>query len=101
MGTANALDLAKDYFEGDDFLEIYGDLFIRSKTIAKILKEYHRTGEFIVGITSVKDPENYGLVKTKGNYITQINEKPKANTKSDIQINAGIYVVKNEIFDAQ
>ena len=100
LGTANALNLTKDYFKGDDFLEIYGDLFIRPKTITKVLEEYHRTGEFVVGITSVKNPENYGLVKTKGHYITRIDEKPKANTKSDNQINAGIYVFKNEIFDA-
>jgi len=100
LGTANALNLAKDHFEGDDFLEIYGDLFIRPKTIAKVLEEYHRTGEFVVGMTSVKNPENYGLVKTKGHYITQIDEKPKGNTKSDNKINAGIYVFKNKIFDA-
>lgn len=100
LGTANALNLTQDYFEGDDFLEIYGDLFIRPKTIAKVLEEYHKTGEFVVGITSVKNPENYGLVKTKGHYIIRIDEKPKADTESDNQINAGIYVFKNEIFDA-
>lgn len=100
LGTANALNLTKDYFKGDDFLGIYGDLFIRPKTITKVLEEYHRTGEFVVGITSVKKPENYGLVKTKDHYITRIDEKPKVNTKSDHQINAGIYVFKNEIFDA-
>lgn len=99
LGTADAIKLAEDYVGGDDFLEIYGDLFIKPETITKVLKEYEKTGEFIMAITSAKNSKNYGVVITEGNHVSQIIEKPKDDIKFDNQINAGIYVFKKKIFD--
>ncbi len=101
LGTADAIKRTESHVGREDFLAINGDLFIRPGAISRILEEHEKTGESVIGVTTVENPERYGLVMVKGSYVSKIIEKPTriVGARANL-INAGIYVLKEKIFDA-
>lgn len=90
-GTANALAAAGHLVSGR-FLLMNGDMILRGTDIAGIAAE--KTPQ--IGVYYSGHPENYGVVLTDGATVTGIAEKsakPPGNT-----INAGIYLLDDEIF---
>ncbi len=76
----------------DDFIVLCGDTIFGASDIQKILKK-----ESSMGLVEVKNPNEYGLVKTQGKKVIRIFEKvdkPFSNV-----INAGIYHFNKSIFD--
>jgi len=104
-GTADAAKLAEKYVD-DDFLLIYGDLFITPNVIKSVLNVYEsekrngRKPAVTMGVVPVEHPENYGVMKIKGRYVVDIIEKPPPGTIDSNLINAGVYVFSTEIFEA-
>jgi bifunctional UDP-N-acetylglucosamine pyrophosphorylase/glucosamine-1-phosphate N-acetyltransferase len=99
-GTANAFDLAENHVD-DDFLAVYGDLLITSKAVWSALR-LHNDTKAAATLTSlhVEKPENYGIIKTEGDKVVGIIEKPSPKAAAGNPINAGIYVFSTEIFRA-
>ena len=90
LGTAHAIGMAETFV--DDFLVLCGDTIFGASDIQKILKK-----ESSMGLVEVKNPNEYGLVKTQGKKVIRIFEKvekPFSNV-----INAGIYHFNKSIFD--
>ena len=89
MGTAHAISMVEKF--ADDFIVLSGDTIFNQQDIKKIAeKENH------MGIVKVKNPEEYGIVETKGKKIIKIYEKmdkPFTNI-----INAGIYHFTKNVF---
>jgi UDP-N-acetylglucosamine diphosphorylase/glucosamine-1-phosphate N-acetyltransferase len=100
LGTANSIRLAKDSIDEEDFMVIYGDLFIRPETIRRILAEYQKSRVSIIGVKKINKDGDYGYVITEGNYVKKIIEKPTEKTKKTDLINTGIYVLKKDLIDA-
>ena len=94
LGTCGALSLLKERPK-EPFFVMNGDLLTRANFSA--ILEYHKSQKsyatMCVREHSFEVP--YGVVKSDGNQIISIEEKPKENTF----INAGIYVLSPEALD--
>ena len=98
-GTADATGLAKDYVKGD-FLLVYGDLFITPNVVKQVVRSHEKEKPAAtMAVAPVKHPEQYGIVKLDGSYITDIVEKPNPAKAPTNLANAGIYVLSAEIFE--
>lgn len=90
LGTAHAISMAEAFV--DDFIVLCGDTIFGARDIEKIVKK-----DSSMGLIEVKNPSEYGLVKTQGKKVIRIFEKvdkPFSNI-----INAGIYHFNTSIFD--
>ncbi len=94
LGTCGALSLLKEK-PTEPFFVMNGDLLTRANF--SIILEYHKSQKSFATMCvrehSFEVP--YGVVKSDGNKIISIEEKPKENTF----INAGIYVLSPEALD--
>jgi bifunctional UDP-N-acetylglucosamine pyrophosphorylase/glucosamine-1-phosphate N-acetyltransferase len=82
-----------------DFLLTYGDLYVDDDVIEQILKFHKRESPTAtVAVTPVRNPENYGIVKTSNSRFIEIVEKPKPGEEPTNLANTGIYVFSREIF---
>ena len=96
-GTADAIGTIEPFVE-DDFLLIYGDLLITPNVIKQVLQSHKKEKPTAtMAVVPVRQPENYGIVKLDGSYVTQIFEKPSGEAPTNLA-NAGIYVFSTEIF---
>ena len=96
LGTAHAIGLAKGHVEGT-FLSINGDIVVTGGSISGILESHRRTGGTMMAAAEVENPSRFGVLKTKGDKVVGLEEKP-AKPESNL-INAGIYVFDQGIFD--
>lgn len=90
LGTAHAIGMIEKFV--DEFIVLSGDTVFGKQDIQNIVKK-----ENSMGLVEVDNPDEYGLVKTKGKYVVKIFEKvekPFSNV-----INAGIYHFNKSIFD--
>jgi len=90
-GTAKAIKLVEK--ECKDFIIISGDTIFNTSDIKNIIKNKNS-----IGLATVKKPENYGIVETKGEQIIKIHEKMKKPFTN--KINAGIYHLDKKIFNS-
>jgi bifunctional UDP-N-acetylglucosamine pyrophosphorylase/glucosamine-1-phosphate N-acetyltransferase len=100
MGTANAFGSAENYVDGD-FVALYGDLLVSSKAVESALNLHSKTKPAATLTTlHVGNPEYYGIIKTAGDTVSEIVEKPSPEAAAGNPINAGLYVFSPEIFEA-
>jgi mannose-1-phosphate guanylyltransferase len=94
-GTASALLKAEDMI-GDTFVAMNGNVI--SDVDFKEMLDVHREGNAVatLGLTTVEDASQYGVITLKGQKVMGFEEKPsKPATKL---INAGTYILEPEIF---
>jgi len=97
-GTASALKAAQSFVGSGQFLAIYGDLHVSASAIGRVVAQ-SRQHQRAMAIVQVKNPEEYGLVKTKADMVVSIREKASSSSPCG-WVNAGIYVLDDEIFRA-
>jgi bifunctional UDP-N-acetylglucosamine pyrophosphorylase/glucosamine-1-phosphate N-acetyltransferase len=98
-GTADAIALAESHVE-EDFLVVYGDLFITPNAIKNVLETYQKEKKAtIMAVVTVKHPEHYGIIRLEGSQVTEIIEKPSREKAPTNLANAGIYIFSKEIFE--
>ena len=90
QGTAHAIGVVEKFV--DDFIVLSGDTIFGESDIKKIIGKKNS-----VGLFKVENPDEYGVVETKGDKIIKIYEKMK-DPFTDI-INAGIYHFDKEVFN--
>src|SRR3989304_1867710 len=94
-GTAGAVKFASENLKGDEpFLVISGDLLTDVDLTSFI--EYHKKKKALVtiGLTSVKDPLQFGIVITDNEgSVIKFLEKPGWGEVFSDSINAGMYVM--------
>ncbi|MFA5405983.1 MAG: sugar phosphate nucleotidyltransferase [Candidatus Nanoarchaeia archaeon] len=93
-GTAHAL-LCAEPMVSNPFLLVYGDLFFNSSIYYKVLSQ--RADGVMVGKV-VSNPSDYGVLETKDDMLINILEKVP-NPPNNL-INAGIYLLPPEVFEA-
>ncbi len=94
-GTLCPLKCVKDLVGGEDFLAIYGDHIFSVKDL-KSFQDLEPGLHYIAARTE-EHPESYGVLKTEGEYLTEIVEKPQEYVGN--LVNCGLYKFTAEIFD--
>ena len=90
QGTAHAIGFVGKFV--DDFIVLSGDTIFGEKDIKKIVETRNSMGLF-----KVENPDEYGIVETKGNNVVKIYEK-MPSPFTDV-INAGAYHFDKKVFD--
>ena len=94
-GTAIALNLIKNELKGN-FVVINGDTLNEFELKKMFLEHLEGSKLITMGLISSPKPGSYGSVTLDGNNVIEFSEKKK--NQSNI-INAGIYLMKHNIFD--
>ncbi len=103
LGTANAVQLAEKFAGGERFVVVNGDTLVDQESLNAFMDRYRKLADkknfsCLVGTIEVENPEQFGIVFTKGDRVTEIVEKPK-RVKSRLA-NAGVYIFDAKVFDA-
>lgn len=97
-GTATAILSVKNYVS-EPFLAVNGDILVSSDAIKLVMnKAYLEKTEAVLAAVRVGRPEQFGVLKVKGEELADIMEKPVLNVQSNL-VNAGIYVFSQSVFD--
>ncbi|NIU82982.1 MAG: NTP transferase domain-containing protein, partial [Candidatus Thorarchaeota archaeon] len=97
VGTADAFNTARRYVS-EEFLGIYGDLFISHNVLDRVLKN-HNKGENLICSVHVDNPSRYGVLKVENDKVVEIVEKPAPGEEPSNLANAGIYFLNDKIFE--
>ncbi len=99
-GTAHAVSLLKDYIK-DKFFITNADVLATTKDYRRIIRVDE--GESFNGFVLARkdnEPWKYGVLKTTGNRIDYIVEKPNPDKEPSNLINAGIYRFDMDFMDS-
>ena len=99
LGTGGALGNCRDIISGR-FACFNGDI-VSSLNIAPMLEQHAKMGvKGTLALWEVKDPTRFGIVGIDNhNQVTQFKEKPKAEEVFSNLINAGSYLLEDDVFD--
>ena len=108
-GTAKAIEIAKEFCNGEPFAVLFGDDVMYNAdypVIKQLIDVFEKTGKTVIGCKNVKkeDVPKYASVEyssVEGNVydVTKITEKPKLEDVKSTLSPLGRYVVTYEIFD--
>jgi bifunctional UDP-N-acetylglucosamine pyrophosphorylase/glucosamine-1-phosphate N-acetyltransferase len=98
LGTAHALNIAKDFIDENYFFLSYGDLYVRSTEITNLIQHHKQTGLASIAVVPINNPEQFGIVYLKNGFVKKIIEKPENVGQYGNLANAGLYVLPKEIF---
>lgn len=96
-GTGDAFKRVEGYIEGEEFIGVYGDLYVSSRALKRLL-EAHRPGETTMAIVPVEDPTGFGVASLQGDRVVDLVEKPGRGKEPSNMANAGLYVFTPDIF---
>ncbi|MCR4335687.1 MAG: sugar phosphate nucleotidyltransferase [archaeon] len=99
-GTAHAVSLVEEYIDGK-FLITNADVIVGSQNYQALIKtdEFDKADGVLLA-RKVKDPWRYGVLKTEGQKIIDIIEKPAPGKEPSNLINAGVYRFSKDFFEA-
>jgi bifunctional UDP-N-acetylglucosamine pyrophosphorylase/glucosamine-1-phosphate N-acetyltransferase len=92
LGTAHAVKVAIEKAL-DYAVVVYGDLYIDSEAVAKVLKPVIEKRLNVLTAVEVPDVSKYGKLVTSENNVLKIVEKPSEGGKG--LANAGIYAIRD------
>lgn len=98
MGTGGAIKLARKKLP-KTFIVSNGDELKNLDIID--MYEMHKKNKALatIALTTVDDPSAYGVARLDGNRIIEFVEKPKKEEAPSNLINAGFYILENEVTD--
>jgi len=101
LGTGGPIKKAADLLQDDEpFLVLNGDII--SDFDYQALVDYHKKkgGLATIALIRVPDPSRYGAVELDGEgHVLRFVEKPEPGQAPSNLINAGIYVLEEEVLD--
>ncbi|MEM3737384.1 MAG: sugar phosphate nucleotidyltransferase [Candidatus Bathyarchaeia archaeon] len=99
-GTGDAIRVAREYVGNEDFLAVYGDLYVDSTVILDILEAYQRRKGNVLAVVEAERLENYGVVKLREDRsLEDLVEKPRRWFSPTNLVNAGVYIFTPNIFE--
>jgi len=98
LGLAHAVLTAEEFIGHSPFVMYLGDNLLREGIVE--LVEAFRTGrpDALILLTSVPDPENYGVAELESGRVARLVEKPP-RPRTDLAL-VGVYMFNPSIFDA-
>ncbi len=97
-GLAHAVLTAEPFIEDSPFVMYLGDNLLRDGIIDLVRQFQSEEPDAMILLTSVPDPENYGVAELDGDKVARLVEKPK-QPKSDLAL-VGVYMFTSAIFAA-
>jgi len=99
LGNAHAIGLAEKFVSGEKFLVSYCDVIMDSEFIKKFMEfgKKSKESDAVVAVRKVSDVSKFGWIKTKGEKVLEIIEKPEKKQKG--LINAGLWFFSPKIFE--
>jgi bifunctional UDP-N-acetylglucosamine pyrophosphorylase/glucosamine-1-phosphate N-acetyltransferase len=98
-GTASALAEAEPFLKDDEFLLVYGDLFVSPNVLSKFSNSTSKD-TWAMATVRLEDASRFGVINAESGVVTRITEKPQFGGKRGDKVNAGIYRLKPTVFDA-
>ena len=98
-GTASALRTAYKAVGRERFIAVYGDLMITSVAVRALIDKA-RDCPRVMGVVKMPDASLYGVIELHGDRATSIVEKPRRMRGKPEWINAGMYVLDGDVFQA-
>ena len=98
LGLAHAMLTAEDFLGGDPFVMYLGDNLLRDG-IRDLVEAFRSSGpDALILLTSVPDPEHYGVAELSGDAVIRLVEKP-ADPPTNLAL-VGVYMFGSAILDA-
>jgi mannose-1-phosphate guanylyltransferase len=99
-GDAGGVRACKDFFGGETFIVLMGDL-LTDANLTRIIDEHKKKKALAtIAIKEVDDVSQFGVAVTNdAGFITGFQEKPKPEEALSKYASTGIYVLEPEIFD--
>jgi glucose-1-phosphate thymidylyltransferase len=98
LGLAHAMLTAEPFLAGDPFVMYLGDNLLRDG-ISDLADAFRRhEPDALILLTSVPDPENYGVAELQGEAVVRLVEKP-ADPPTNLAL-VGVYMFGSAILDA-
>jgi glucose-1-phosphate thymidylyltransferase len=97
-GLAHAVLTAEPFLGDSPFVMYLGDNLLRDGIIDLVEQFRGEEPDAMILLTSVPDPENYGVAELDGEKVARLVEKPK-QPQSDLAL-VGVYMFTPAIFDA-
>jgi glucose-1-phosphate thymidylyltransferase len=97
-GLAHAVLTAEGFLGDSPFVMYLGDNLLRDGITALVDQFRAEEPDAMILLTSVDDPENYGVAELDGHKVARLVEKPKA-PQSDLAL-VGVYMFTPAIFEA-
>ncbi|HEY6539016.1 MAG TPA: glucose-1-phosphate thymidylyltransferase [Candidatus Dormibacteraeota bacterium] len=98
LGLAHAVQIARDYLAGSDFVMYLGDNFIPGG-ISDVVRQFQtERPDALILLKQMPDPERFGVAELAGGRVVQLTEKP-SEPKSDLVL-VGVYLFQAGIFEA-
>ncbi len=98
-GTAGALEAARNYIDGEEFLLVYGDVVVDRGDLKEMISLFRRGiyDAVVLGV-QVENPWDYGVFRLKeGKLMESVVEKPPRGQEPSNLINGGVYVFSSRI----
>lgn len=98
-GTAGSVKLVREFID-DTVIIGSGDTLVDFDIADMIRFHREKKSKLTIGLTTVDDPSQFGIVELKDDVVVRFREKPstKDETFSNL-INAGVYIMEPEIID--
>jgi len=97
LGTADAFRMGEAFAGGEDFIGVYGDLYVSPGAVEAVAGA-HREGETTMAVVPVEAPSRFGVVELEGDMVRGIVEKPAPGAEPSHLANAGIYLFPPVVF---
>lgn len=97
-GTGGALKQTDQYIN-DAFILIYGDVLADINYHDFIEFHQEKNSQATVALTSIADPEEFGVVRLHGSKIVDFVEKPSKDPSLSRLISAGIFIIEPEMLN--
>jgi glucose-1-phosphate thymidylyltransferase len=97
-GLAHAVLTAEGFLGDSPFVMYLGDNLLRDGITALVDQFRAEEPDAMILLTSVDDPENYGVAELDGHKVARLVEKPK-QPRSDLAL-VGVYMFTPAIFEA-
>jgi len=99
LGTANALETAKNLVE-DNFFVLNADDIFEGSLIRDMVKLFKKTdAEIVLSCKPVEETWKWGIIKMKDENVTEIVEKPEKGQEPSNLAVIGAYIMTKRIFD--
>jgi len=101
LGTGGALKLAQTFIGKKPFLLIHGDLLVRINFNELIKFHQQNKGLVTMALTSVDNPQDFGMVELQGFQVTGFVDRKLKRAKEERVshlVSSGIYVIEPEVF---